>query len=195
MFLRVCSAMVLLTGVCGTAVAETKRQLKAHEHGHGSLQIGIDGQKLVMELEVPGADIVGFEHAARTDKEKAAIRNAKDALAGATSLFKLPEGAGCRLEEAKVALSGEEHGHEKEHVSGKEAGHGHGEKHGAEHAEFLAGYSFRCASLDALNSISFPYFEKFPGAEELDVTLVTDKGQKEFEVNRKNRQIDLQGMM
>ena len=48
-----------------SAVAEEKhRQLGAHEHGHGNFNIAIEGKSVSMELEAPGADIVGFEHKA-----------------------------------------------------------------------------------------------------------------------------------
>ena len=46
--------------------AEEHRELGAHEHGHGTLNIALEGSRLTMELEAPGVDIVGFEHAAST---------------------------------------------------------------------------------------------------------------------------------
>lgn len=195
MFLRVCSVVALLAGLAGSAIAETKRQLDAHEHGHGKLNIAIEGASLVMELEAPGADIVGFEHEAKSDSDKAALERAKETLAKSTSLFSLPAAAGCSLAEAKVALEGEDEHHEKGHGSHGHGAHGdHKEKH-SEHSEFHVQYEFKCTDISALGSIGFPYFEQFPNAEELDVTLITDKGQKKFEVNRERNRIDLQGMM
>ena len=35
-------------------------QMDAHVHGHGILNIAVEGQVVEMELEAPGADIVGF---------------------------------------------------------------------------------------------------------------------------------------
>ena len=54
------------------AVAEERRELGAHEHGHSTLTIAVEGTRVAMELSAPGADIVGFEHAAETDEQKAA---------------------------------------------------------------------------------------------------------------------------
>jgi hypothetical protein len=43
----------------------------AHEHGHGHLNLVLDGNQLMIELQAPAADLVGFEHAAKSDEEKA----------------------------------------------------------------------------------------------------------------------------
>ena len=195
MLLNIISVTVLLAGIAGTANAESKRQLDAHLHGHGKLNVAIEGQSLVIELEVPGADIVGFEHAATSDEDKAAVEAARKTLATATSLFSPPEAAGCILGEAKVALSGDDEHHKKNHASHGHASHGGDREKGSEHSEFHAEYAFKCTDISALRSIGFPYFDQFPNAEELNVTLITDKGQKEFEVNRDRNRIDLHGMM
>ena len=49
--------------------------------------------------------------------------------------------------------------------------------------------------MDKLTSIEFPYFRKFPGAEELEVNLVTTRGQTKFEVKRSKPRLDLTGAM
>jgi hypothetical protein len=51
--------------------ADTKhREAGAHTHGHGKVNIAIEGKQLFIELEAPGADIVGFEHKAKTASER-----------------------------------------------------------------------------------------------------------------------------
>ncbi len=46
------------------------RYADAHQHGKGILNIVLEGNTLLMELEAPGADIIGFEHTAKTATEK-----------------------------------------------------------------------------------------------------------------------------
>ena len=46
-----------------------------------------------MELVAPGMDIVGFEHVASTDEQKAAVEKAKAKLTDVLSVFKLPAAA------------------------------------------------------------------------------------------------------
>lgn len=174
------------------AVAETERQLGPHEHGHGTLNLAVEGQSLQMELEVPGADIVGFEHEAKTAADQAKIEAAKKTLAQPLALFALPDAAGCKVTSATIAVAAEsdhdEHGHEHEHDADSD-------DHEAEHSEFRAEYVLSCANVAAITTIAFPYFETFSNSEELAVTLITEKSQKVFEVNRGHTIIDLRGMM
>jgi hypothetical protein len=181
-------AAALVAGAAHHGEAQEHRQLGAHQHGHGRLDVAIEGNTLQAELEVPGADIVGFEHPATTDADKRKIAAARKELADPSSLLAVPAQAGCRLTSAKVAIEGEE---ASAHHEQKHAGH-EGE---AIHSEFHFAFAFDCASVTAITQINFPYFKKFPNAQELDVTLITNKGQKTFEVNRKTTRIDIRDML
>jgi hypothetical protein len=186
-----------LAAAAGAGYAQ-QREAGAHEHGRGTLNIAMEGSRLSMELEAPGADIVGFEHQPRTQKQKAAVAAAKKRLAAPQGLFELPAAAGCALKEAKVAFEAE-HGHDdaakgRPHKEGTE-GAGKAEHADDEHSAFTAEYTFDCKAPAGLTTIGFGYFKAFSGAEKLDVTVVTPKQQNKFEVNRARSRIDLGGMM
>jgi len=188
-----------------------QRQTGAHEHGRGTLNIALEGSRLSMELEAPGADIVGFEHKAKTQKQKAAVEKAETQLEAADALFQLPAAAGCVLEASRVTLEGkghdQGHGHDhgaKDHgdkahgAKGGDKGHAKGEH--ADHADdahssFRAEYAFECKAPANIAGIGFGYFKVFAGAQKLDVTVVTPKQQSRFEVTRAKPRIDLGGMM
>jgi hypothetical protein len=165
------------------AIAEEHRELGPHEHGVGRLNIAIEGKRVSMELEVPGADIVGFEHKASTEEQKAAVSKAIATLKGALRIFELPAEAKCELAEAKVEIGAEDHdhdaaGHEKaEHEGKEEEGH---------HSEFHATYAIGCTAPEKLTGIAFRYFELFAGARKLDINIVTEKGQNHYEVTRES---------
>ena len=53
----------------------------------------------------------------------------------------------------------------------------------------------RAPMWQAVTTILFPYFDVFPNSKELTVTLITEKGQKAFEVNREHAFIDIRGMI
>jgi hypothetical protein len=196
---------ILAAGVClaaaGAGYAQ-ERQLGAHEHGRGTLDIALEGSRLSMELEAPGADIVGFEHAANTEKQKAALAAAEKQLAAAGTLFQLPPAAGCVLKEAKVAVEAEGD-HDHDHAADDHAASDPVDKdHDAtaahdehEHSAFRAEYAFDCKAPGSITSIGFGYFKAFAGAQRLDVTVVTPKQQSRFEVSRAKPSIDLAGMM
>ena len=99
------------------AMAEEGRHADAHVHGVSVLQIAVEGASVAMELRAPGADIVGFEHAAQADADKDAVEAALTLLRDPVALFGL---AGCTADEieAHVDIEGEDH-----------AGHGHEDKH------------------------------------------------------------------
>lgn len=171
--------------------AEEHRELGPHEHGHGKLNIAVEGNRVSMELEVPGADIVGFEHEASTPDQKAAVEKAKATLGDALGVFKLPAGAGCKLAEAKVAIQAED---EHEHVDSgalQEEAKADDEKDEHHHSEFHVAYAIDCASPAKLTGIEFKYFDLFAGARELDVNLVTPKGQTSYEVTREAPKLEL----
>ena len=210
------AALAALWSAVPVAAEESRRDLAAHEHGRGALAIAVENNAVWMELEAPGADIVGFEHAAESEADKAAVEAAKQALSRPLALFTLPEGAGCAVADARVALLREDDAHEDDHDDHaddhdehdehdddradehddhdgeREDAHDgdHGEE-GPRHAEFHAEYRLDCADAGAIDSIGFAYFEAFPGAESLSVTIVSDKGQTALEVERESPALDV----
>jgi hypothetical protein len=170
---------------------EPQRQLSAHVHGHGLLNIAIEGKKMSMELRVSAADVVGFEHEPETGEQRAALGEAQARLANGAVLFAPDRKAGCELDRVKVSRDAghEHHDHEdKSSASGEEkAEAGHSELHGE--------YTFNCASPSRLTSMTFDYFKQFPNAQALTVTIVSPKGQSSFEVKRENPSLDLTGIM
>ena len=140
------TALSLPILTAGAAHTQT-RALDAHQHGHGALNIAFEGASVAMELEVPGADIVGFEHPAESDADRALIDAAIAQLAKPLELFAMPAAAGCTVTAANVALLGEddhdEHGddHKDEHADDHKDEHDddhkdeHDDDHKDEHAD------------------------------------------------------------
>ncbi len=126
----------LLLALALPAQAEEKRELGAHEHGVGNLNIAFEGQQVALELEAPGADIVGFEHHAESNEDRAKIDDAIALLARPLELFVLPAEARCVVSEARVSLEGEEE-HEEHGGHGKHEEHEHHDDHAKhdDHAE------------------------------------------------------------
>ncbi|MDJ0630671.1 MAG: DUF2796 domain-containing protein [Rhodobacter sp.] len=196
------------------AYGEETRELDAHEHGHGALNIAIEGNRIAIELEVPGFDIVGFEYEAESDEDKAAVEAALATLGDPLNLFAVPAAAGCEVTEAVAELHGDEehhdeHGedhaegeeHHDEHAEGEE--HAHGEEHsegeehhdehgdGESHSEFHAEYLMTCSDIGKATSIELSYFRAFENAEELEVQLVTEKGAALMEATPEAAILDL----
>ena len=174
----------------GTASAETR--LGSHEHGLGTLNIAVEGKLIYMELEAPGADIVGFEHPAKSAEDKAAIAKAKATLSKAAKVMVLPKAAGCDLERVSVELvTGDDHdGHDHGHDHGKEKKKG---ADGESHTEFFAKYRFGCADPDAVTGIQFPYFKTFGKAAKLRIQMISRRGTAGYTVVRKSPSVSFGG--
>lgn len=200
------TVLLALSGLAALALANPAaaqhRELGAHEHGRGTLNIALEGTRLSMELEVPGADIVGFEHPAQSSKDKDAVDAATKRLSTPLSLFKLPASAGCTVMEATATIEGEDHDHDHDHDKGDQAkdakqepgkdATAHAEH---EHSQFHAQYTLECRTPANITAIEFDYFAAFAGAQKLDVNLITPKGQTKLEVTRAKPRLDLAGMM
>ena len=91
----------------------------------------------------------------------------------------------------------EAHAEEEHHEEGEHAEADHEAHEGeASHNEFHAVYALTCSAPDALDAVDFAaFFETFAGAEEVEVTVISEKGQSSYEVERDAAVVDLQGVM
>ncbi|MGI9357209.1 MAG: DUF2796 domain-containing protein [Rhizobiaceae bacterium] len=143
----------------GSLHAEEKRELDSHEHGHVTLQIAIEKNQMNIAFEAPGESIVGFEHAAKTDDQKAKVEAAREQLSDSAALFVLPPEAGCEVTSADVQL----------HQEGN-------------HNAFEASYAFTCSNTAILNALETRLFALYPAIEEIDVDYIAPSGQGSAEL-------------
>ncbi|MEO1548866.1 MAG: DUF2796 domain-containing protein [Pseudomonadota bacterium] len=115
-------------------LAEETREMGAHEHGVGQIDIAFENDTVAVRLVSPGADIVGFEYAAESDEDKALVEAALDTLRQPVAIFSFPSEAGCRATEVTAALDvdGEHDDHEHDD-------HAHGDKEHADHDDHAHG--------------------------------------------------------
>jgi len=192
--------------IASPVFSEDARQLNAHEHGIGALNIAIEAPLVVMEFHAPGADIVGFEYAAKSDADLAAISAALKTLEAPLDLFVLPRAARCAVQAMQVELESDaDHGANEEDHEGHDAHTEEGhqdhddhddhdeEKHAASsgHTEFHAEYSLICSNIEALTQIDFAYFEVFPNSKQVALQLISQSGARAFEIKSGAPRLDL----
>lgn len=185
---------VVASLVATQVVSQEHRELGAHEHGVGQLDIAVEGSRLWMELHAPGADIVGFEHGAGTAEDRAAVANAVALLARPLDLFLLPASAECSVVEAMAEIEADLHDEDEEHDDSHD--HSEAEAHEAGdmgHTEFHAVYILTCANPSAIDRIEFAYFATFPNARELELQILTENGAEAFEIERNAPVLTLAG--
>ncbi len=211
-------APALLACAALAAEQDEHREHMAHEHGHGALDIVLEGEELVIELRIPGVNVVGFEHTPRDDAEREAVRQALIPFSDAASLFVLPVEAECEVEMARADIMGmahedehedhgheaEEHGEHEEHDEHEEhEEHGEHEEHDEHegddsdasdsdaHSELRATYHFHCHEPDRLLKVEVRVFEHLLDAEEIDVRVVTPMAQLSQELHPDSGVVEL----
>ena len=134
----------------------------AHQHGHAELQLAVDGNQIDLIFTSPAYNLLGFEHRARTDEQKALVTQTT-AWLGETPLVDTPE-ASCTVMNAVVhhQAGGDDHGH----------GHSHDHKDESSHSDFEVSQTLSCSRLDASEALSTPLTERFPEIEHLSVEWV-----------------------
>ncbi|WP_165669049.1 DUF2796 domain-containing protein [Metapseudomonas otitidis] len=157
--------------------------LGAHEHGVARLNAALDGSTLELELESPAMNLVGFEHEARSDADKAAVAKARAELEKPLALFALPEAAGCKVSEQKLESPLFGNAPEKAHEHEHEHKHEDGDKHDHEHSEIHAHYHLECATPAKLTGLDLKgLFTRFPATQKIQVQLIGPKGQQGAEL-------------
>ncbi|MEM7193356.1 MAG: DUF2796 domain-containing protein [Pseudomonadota bacterium] len=113
-----------------TALAQTERELGAHEHGTARLNLVIEGSTLGILFETPSINMVGFEHAPRNAAQETAIEMAKSDLLDPATYFGSSFDLSCTVSDATSEWHGEdgEHDHGDDHGDHKDE-HDHGDDH------------------------------------------------------------------
>ena len=191
----------------------------AHEHGAAELLLSSEGRDVQITFNAPAQSLVGFETAAVTEEQKAAVARAEAILMAPRDLFAL-EGNSCELIDATVDVSSlagvgnapsqaeahddhsDEHAddHDEDHTSASDK-HAHehhdhdddGDASDADsHSDVSASYTFECESNEALTRVTFNR-DGFPlGLERIDVFWVADWGQGAGQAKPQSPSVNLQ---
>jgi len=155
-----------------------------HRHGHGYMEMELEGAMLEIALQVPAADLMGFGHRPRSEEQFKTAISAISLLRNSDRMFTLTDTAQCASSETDVAIvelsSGEVMGDEvwvREGANLPEVVDDADEPPG--HAEVVVNYRFDCGDVPALYGVTVHYFETFPSAETLAAVINTPHG--EFE--------------
>jgi hypothetical protein len=194
-------AMLAASMAIAFAVPVLAQSSGAHVHGQAVLEIAVDGETVQLNLYSPLDNLLGFEHAPRTEEERRAVRAMAAKLHQAGSLFVFTPSAGCRLESTNLnstALSPEllaavPSSGKSQHATGSSrsgetstplsspsspASHAHAnrEAHEAQHphgahAELEAVWIFHCSVPQALQALDVGLFRAFSGLRRLDAAV------------------------
>lgn len=146
----------------------------AHVHGAATLQVAIDGNTLTLNLESPLDNLLGFEHAPRTDKQKAAVRTMAERLNQAAEMFTPSPAARCVPVSVQI---------ESPVLQAVKQTKGDG------HADLDGEFVFRCDNPEALRDLGIGLFQNFLNLRRLDVQVAGPRGQSAARLSPQQRRI------
>ncbi len=190
------AAAVAAALASGWASAEVERQHAPHVHGVATGNLSLDGPDMRLELEIPGVNLIGFEHAPRNDEQQAALDGALEYLRTADWVQADGRG-GCEVASINAHTHGfsddhdHDHSHDHDHDHGHDHDHDNGHYHDHDHAEFHVIIGLECDSPNNLSWVDLRLFEDFPGNERMDIDVLTDRVATQVRLAPGNERISL----
>jgi hypothetical protein len=167
----------LLPLLAALAVPGAACSAGAHEHGVARLDVAVEGNRIVIELDTPLDNLLGFEHAPRTDAERAKADAAVKVLREAVALFRIDGNAACTL--GAVDLSSP-----PLQLGKKTAAPG-------EHGDLEGSFEFKCKAGARAAFIEVGLFDAFPQLKRIDLQVATPKGQMKATLRRPASRVQL----
>ncbi|QGX63523.1 DUF2796 domain-containing protein [Alteromonas mediterranea] len=147
-----------------------------HTHGEGKLQILQAGSEWQFVLQLPVADVLGFEYTPTTAHEKKRYQNMQELFLLFDDIFTLSNT--CELLDTtlespwEIAEGHDEHDeHDSEHKS---------DTHHNTHSDFRVAYLLSCQK--PLKRIEMTGFSHWPSLQHVETIWVTNKGQGAMEI-------------
>lgn len=149
-----------------------------HQHGAGELNIVVDGHELMMEVRLPAADVIGFEHSPRDDEQKEKVAQALASFQAAITWFMPSPPAQCALESTQASVVGISTTTVKPKAQlAPEHSHTDTGQSNDTHSDFEGTMQFHCDTPGKLDALTVLLFKSYPGVTELRVQMVTSSSQ------------------
>ena len=149
-----------------------------HEHGHARMDVAIDGARVEITLDSPLDNLAGFEHAPRTDKQRATLRQMATHL-GAEEALRLNPEAVCRRTEIRV-----------DHPFANAPKKNEPNQSAGEHADVETAWVFACEAPTLLRQLEIKLFERFSGLRSIKVQIAGPRGQTAAVATRKKHTVN-----
>ncbi|MCW5659142.1 MAG: DUF2796 domain-containing protein [Burkholderiaceae bacterium] len=142
-----------------------------HSHGNAKLDIAVEPTKISIAFESPLDNLLGFERAPRTDRERQQADAMVAKFQAAQALFQIDPAAQCQLARAELTSAA------------LKLGQPSGKAEQAGHADIDGSFEFNCADAAKAAYIEHGLFQ-FARLQRLEVQLATPKGQSKRSLKR-----------
>jgi hypothetical protein len=153
----------------------------AHEHGVAKIDIAYTKNNIQINFEIPSVDIYGFEHTAKSEKDKEALeKGTKNFETNFLKIFQLNSNLDCKVTSSKIEPFVKEEDPEAEEVL-----------FSAEHGNFRATYKLNCKQSPEKSPLYISFKTTFPSIHKLVIQTIGDKIQNGLTVNSGEGKINL----
>jgi hypothetical protein len=144
------------------------REHGSHSHGHADLSMAFDGLNGQIEFKSPAESIVGFEHAAKTDKDKSKLTTAINEFESKiTTYIQFDSSLGCKVEKKSIDLVAEE-----------------------AHSDFVAKFILSCIKPVNGTTVTFD-FTGLKKLKDIDATVLVEELQLKAEIKSKKMKLEI----
>ena len=153
-----------------------------HMHGVAQFTLVVDRSSVVVDLDSPAMNLLGFEHVPISEEESLKVRNVVQVLKNSDNLIQFSSDAECTQIHSSVSsgLIAQSPMSSALPLSDLEKGH----------IAFEVGYLLECKHPENIHSASFPVFIQFKGIDELNGQWVIGDQQGAGTFTLKNSRID-----
>lgn len=136
--------------------AEERREHGAHVHGNAQLSIAFEGGQGEIHFDGAGEGVIGFEHAAKNEKDKKSQAEALKTLESQIAKFLVFDtNLKCEFASAKAKVVPE-----------------------GNHSDVEADFKVKCAKSPVGSRLKVDFTKSFPRLKKLDVQILADQVQK-----------------
>lgn len=170
------TALVIGVFLTSVSFAKPKRQGHAHVHGEAKVDIGADGNKASVSFNIDTHSLTGFEHSAKTAKEKAAVEKVyKTFRSDISKMFAFDPKLNCKFEERKLVIGAE--GKHEDHDDDDDDDHG---KEG--HQSLVGDYNVNCEKKIAPSKVRVDLKSSFSAIQKIKVQVLSETGADSVEL-------------
>ena len=176
------------------------RSAESHVHGGAVLSLVNENNTIIMELETPLYNLLGFEYEPKTQDERTHVSDVEARLSQPQNLIRFNADANCTYDtlESPVTLfethmdedeGQSDHGHDDDHIEHGEDDHD--EDHDADHKDVILKYGLRCISPSKLKNVEVLFFDDFPFFTALELVYLGPSQQMSADLSPSRTKVDL----
>lgn len=153
----------------------------AHEHGKINLDIAFEGKSGIVMLHGSAEAFLGFEHKAKTKKEKKVLNTLKESTTNIENLITFENKLKCKSQRTSFGFNHEEHD-DHDHKDKKEH---------KGHQNFKVSYKVECSKAVEKTKISFDFSKALKSIHEVELQFINNSYQAGKEIESSKGSFDV----